>query len=93
MNLKYYGFLNNCLFKLFKIFIFYSFLFTDFCIILPDFYFIYTFLQKFRGVLRWPIFHTCSYMIELPDTYRNYDDLKQELLRNIRKIYGTSKHI
>ena len=40
--------------------------------------------SEFRGVLRRPIFHTCSYMIELPDTYRNYDDLKQEMTTILR---------
>ena len=41
-------FFNNCLFKLFKKIVFSSFLFTYFCVILPDFYFIYKFLQKFN---------------------------------------------
>jgi hypothetical protein len=45
MNLKYYMILMQLRFKNF---IFSSFLFTDFCVILPDFYFIYKFLQKFN---------------------------------------------
>lgn len=35
--------------------------------------------SELGGVQRRPIFHTCSYMVELPDSYRNYKDFEQEM--------------
>lgn len=32
-----------------------------------------------RGVQRRPLFHTCSYMVELPDSYSNYRDFEREM--------------
>ncbi|XP_071175740.1 uncharacterized protein [Mytilus edulis] len=35
--------------------------------------------SELGGVQRRPVFHTCSYMVELPDTYTNYKDFEQEM--------------